>query len=641
MGNEQGKPDDESESSFFPHSPVEKKADTKDDVAKLNSIPNFDSFALSFNKSFPSFDATADPITPEEFYANRFIEELKKDPLSVDLTGCGMGDEGVIGVASAATKHEGARQLRYLNLDDNKLCDTGVAVVARMLDKLAKVKSQEKGLARFLKTTKQLTLSLKNNRVGDVGAKALAQALKGSSISINLQLSNNCISQEGAAALCAAFVGLPNSVFHLGHNAIGVIGATHYAQTAADNKAFTEVLLPNCDLGNDGVIAISQTLRGLRQISSVDVSRNRVGPSGLQELCGCFSHPKGKIISLTLNNNPIKIEGVQAVAALIKATSSLDYLGLSGCEVDDIAADILATAMKRNNTVSSLVLSKNKLTDTAASAFAHCLVYNRRILHLDFRNNNITDKGAHDMAFTMKNQRTLKTLNLSGNPITDAGVKAILGALKSNQHNKEFELLFDAEAPGSPTSTNTPMQSFDKENLSGIHTTHYRPKSSFSDTPKSPTSTTSQPSPAAAQPKPVAPEPTKTEASSEKQEKPPASPPPQSDDQHAAEQKSEPTTESEDQQTPEQKSEPTTEKDTTGTEPTTEQAQVQNTEEKTEEPSGDNAAAKANGDAEEAKNDKVEEEKEAANEDVEADKKSDDPNKEAPADAKPGDAEAE
>ncbi|KAL0228977.1 hypothetical protein GEMRC1_013597 [Eukaryota sp. GEM-RC1] len=113
-------------------------------------------------------------------------------------------------------KEEVYTTVTSINLSDNSIGDVGAIALAEALKVNTSVTSLNLGgnfigdrgvraLAEMLKVNRKVTnIDLKNNSTGDEGAKALAEALKVNDTITNIHLTNNLIGKEGVSALAEA-----------------------------------------------------------------------------------------------------------------------------------------------------------------------------------------------------------------------------------------------------------------------------------------------------------------------------------------------------------------------------------------------------------------------------------------------------
>ena len=140
------------------------------------------------------------------------------------------------------------------------------------------------------------------------------------------------------------------------------------------------------------------------------------------------------LTGLDLRFNRIGDEGVKAISESLKVNAVLTRLDLRDNDIGDDGAKSIAEALKSGmSALTSLGLVSNNIGDDGAKAIAEALKLGMSVLTtLYLYDNNIGDDGAKSIAEALKSgMSVLTTLWLSSNEIGDEGAKAIADALKS------------------------------------------------------------------------------------------------------------------------------------------------------------------------------------------------------------------
>jgi len=161
------------------------------------------------------------------------------------------------------------------------------------------------------------TLTLRENRIGAEGARALA----GNTTITTLNLDSNKIGDEGARALAG---NTTITTLNLDSNKIGDEGA----RVLAGNTTITTLSLSWNEIGAEG----ARALAGNTTITTLDLSWNEIGAEGARALAGNTT-----ITTLNLSWNEIGDEGVRA---LVRNTTITTL---------DLYNDILIEEMLRRN----------------------------------------------------------------------------------------------------------------------------------------------------------------------------------------------------------------------------------------------------------------------------------------------------
>jgi len=151
-------------------------------------------------------------------------------------------------------------QVVELNLSKNQIDDAGVS-------QLVKALAGKENLA---------IVNLSGNKIGDEGAKAIAEGLSAEGLNVpHLELGNNQIGNDGAAAL-GKFLESNKSVskVYLNNNQIGDVGAAAIAAGITNNGKVSVLDLSNNKIGAAGALAIRELLASNRELAEVSLSGN-------------------------------------------------------------------------------------------------------------------------------------------------------------------------------------------------------------------------------------------------------------------------------------------------------------------------------------------------------------------------------
>merc|ERR1711920_267058 len=147
------------------------------------------------------------------------------------------------------------------------------------------------------------SLDLSSTSIGDVGAAALGDALKGGSGLQVLTLTMNKISDAGAAAI---------------------------ADGLKVNSKLMKLMLSDCEIGDSGAAAIGEALKANSGLRTLQLGNYLQGPPG--------------------GGNVISDQGAADIAKGLEVNSALTYLGLKSNLITGQGAQGLATAWKFTTT---------------------------------------------------------------------------------------------------------------------------------------------------------------------------------------------------------------------------------------------------------------------------------------------------
>jgi Ran GTPase-activating protein (RanGAP) involved in mRNA processing and transport len=247
-------------------------------------------------------------------------------------------------------------------------------------------------------------LNLRSKKIGDEGAKALAEELKDNSTLKELVLNGNSIGSVGAAAIARAlWFNTSLVVLTLDGNRLGDSGAAAMAETLKRNESLTTLVLTSNAITDVGATSL---LNALRQNSALTI--------------------------LGLHDNKIGKIGAAAIASALQTNRTLDTLALGDNRVGDVGAAAIAESLKVNSSLGTLYFGNNGIGAPGLRALAGALKVNSTLtgLHLDM--NNAGNEGVSAIAAVLANNSTLTTLNLRGNSVGNEGAMSMLHALQTS-----------------------------------------------------------------------------------------------------------------------------------------------------------------------------------------------------------------
>jgi Ran GTPase-activating protein (RanGAP) involved in mRNA processing and transport len=303
------------------------------------------------------------------------------------------------------------------------------------------------------------TLSLDDTKIGAVGAKAIAEALKVNAVLKHCNLLKNNLDIESATML--AKIGTEKGIMFSGMTR---------DQTEADfsNQGLqpADAILIGSDLklmagvttldlsvnriGDEGAKAIAEALKVIAVLTSVDLRVNSIGDDGAKAIAEALKvNAVLKNLSVAYNSNIVGVAAQQLAAA---ALGSLSLEVLSGVPIKELREDkltelnlssmglgptegiVLAELIKFSAVVTTLVLGSflfgNNIGDEGAKAIAEALKVNEVVTKLWLNNNKIGDDGAKAIAEALKVNAVLNKLYLQYNSnMGDAGEKALRDAV--------------------------------------------------------------------------------------------------------------------------------------------------------------------------------------------------------------------
>ncbi|XP_067022573.1 nucleotide-binding oligomerization domain-containing protein 2-like [Acropora muricata] len=192
---------------------------------------------------------------------------------------------------------------------------------------------------------------------------------------------------------------------------------------------------------------VLQNIIGKIKINTVELSCCSLAPIDVAAVLHFLENAE-VVLNMNLSRNRLGDCGVNEVKEfIVNRDRKLKWLDLTDNNCTDRAAIDFAAALKHSNCkLESLDLSENSFTDDVARDFAAALMHSNcklELLHLSGPDNDFTDSAAKDFAEALKHSNCkLKSFILSSEKVTDTSAKELAAALKdSNCKLESLELL--------------------------------------------------------------------------------------------------------------------------------------------------------------------------------------------------------
>jgi hypothetical protein len=190
------------------------------------------------------------PVMPDGTGHLAKMLSVKKTLTTLDLSNCGVLDEGCIDLFRVGMMDN--RAMKHLYLNTNGITAKSAAIIAEYFENGGNLES----------------LYMSCNPLGDMGVKTIANSLKGNTHLVRLGLSSCAIGDIGIKALVDVFPTLPN----LEYLNLGFLKGTYIFNG-----------LPNY-LGLNGIKLLCSVIPQMPSLRYLDICHNQIPPEGLQLL---------------------------------------------------------------------------------------------------------------------------------------------------------------------------------------------------------------------------------------------------------------------------------------------------------------------------------------------------------------------
>uniref|UniRef100_A0A6B2L953 Uncharacterized protein n=1 Tax=Arcella intermedia TaxID=1963864 RepID=A0A6B2L953_9EUKA len=142
---------------------------------------------------------------------------------------------------------------------------------------------------------------------------------------------------------------------------------------------------------------------------------------------------------ITLYENKIDVDGVNAIANALYLNTTIKHIDLGGNNLTD-RIEPITKALKFNFHITGLHLPDNRIGDKGAKLISQFLQTNKTLIALYLHRNNIRNDGAQAISQSLYYNRTLRTLILLYNNITEGGIQSFVNLFQFNFHLTECKI---------------------------------------------------------------------------------------------------------------------------------------------------------------------------------------------------------
>ncbi|XP_055510690.1 NACHT, LRR and PYD domains-containing protein 3-like [Leucoraja erinacea] len=257
-------------------------------------------------------------------------------------------------------------------------------------------------------------LRLWNNKLGDSGVELLSVALREPTCKIEeLQLGANNLTASCTADLASAL---------------------------SENQSLLELDLTENKLGDSGIKNLCVVLRNPAcKIKKLRMKANGLTAACIEDLSSALSINQS-LTTLSLGSNPLGDAGVQQ---LPKGLCRMEELELDDTSLSACCTEDLASAVSTYQSLRALNLSKNDLGDSGIKIVSAALrTSNQQLEELRLWEVGLTASCAGDVASVISISSSLMVLDLGGNKLGDRGMKILCEAMETNQYPQLKKLRF-------------------------------------------------------------------------------------------------------------------------------------------------------------------------------------------------------
>lgn len=244
--------------------------------------------------------------------------------------------------------------LKVLSLEDNRFGRDGVVAI---MDAIEAAPSRIR------------ELRLGKNNLKDDGAGAIAPYLSRSRCGLKvLDLSENGLTKSGVGALASSLQSPHCEIVELSfhNNKLEADAGEVLATIVLRSTSLKHLHLGYNTLSDDGVIALCKGLSQGHQLATLDLTANRIGPSGARALTDSLCELRCGIQRLNLRHNLLNSESIERFEKVIRNNQSLIQLFLGFMSPNAESAEKVLHAVAENRSLLLLDICNWKLNPKGA-----------------------------------------------------------------------------------------------------------------------------------------------------------------------------------------------------------------------------------------------------------------------------------
>ncbi|KAI4903629.1 hypothetical protein NFI96_005185 [Prochilodus magdalenae] len=292
---------------------------------------------------------------------------------------------------------------------------------------------------------RELDLSAKIK--GDSDMKMISHLLKDLHCRTQILKLKNCsITQEGCAALSSALCLNPSHLIELdlSENKLGNSGVKQICSLLNNGRCKLQRLrLSHCSITEEGYVALASALKSntSSHLTDLDLRENDPGDTGVKKLIDLLEGPDHKLKTLSLLNSSAAEEACEYLTEVLGVNPLLEKeLDLSGKIKGDSDMKKISHLLEDSHCrPNKLMLGNSSITEKGCAALSSAICLNpSHLIELDLSENKLGNSGVKQICGMLQNHKVV----LQKLDITAEGYAALTSVLKSNpsSHLKELDL---------------------------------------------------------------------------------------------------------------------------------------------------------------------------------------------------------
>ena len=424
--------------------------------------------SIDFSYNTLSNNATAD--IGSVISCNPLLEKL-------NLSGCELSESQITSILKALSN---LSRLKHLNVSHNKVSDNTASELASALAanplleylNLSNCELSELhivGIVRaFSKKESFLNfLDISSSKVTENSLCEIAAVITFNPLLEHLNVADCELSEIQIINMFKALRKTSLLKFlDISHNEVTNEAANEIASVIMNNKSLQYINLNSCNLFEDSLMLIAESLTYLTFLISIDVSYNSITEKAAQNMavaiaknkvleqlhfCCCFADNTALTVfnaikqhrSLThLNIRWITVtnELANMIEGVLKFNTNIIHLDLGYCNLQKVGFCSILSALRNATLLQYLNLKSNCISENLAVNIASLIRKNVLLKHINLCNCGLSNEGMKEIFYAISKLKSIECLNIRNNKICESACSFLRAALSNNKKIKYLDV---------------------------------------------------------------------------------------------------------------------------------------------------------------------------------------------------------
>ncbi|XP_002929526.3 ribonuclease inhibitor isoform X2 [Ailuropoda melanoleuca] len=240
-------------------------------------------------------------------------------------------------------------------------------------------------------------LAVSNNELGEAGVRVLCRGLVDSACQLEVLKLENCgLTSASCEDLCGVVASKPSlQELDLGDNKLGDQGIATLCPRLLHPSCQIRVLwLWDCDITTAGCRDLCRVLRAKESLKEMSLAGNALGDEGARLLCESLLEPACQLQSLWVKSCSFTAASCQHFSSMLTRNTCLVELQLSNNKLGDCGVQQLCQGLSQPGAALQVLwLGDCDVANSGCASLASVLLVNRSLRELDLSNNCMGEEG--------------------------------------------------------------------------------------------------------------------------------------------------------------------------------------------------------------------------------------------------------